>query len=48
MVEESENIQKKGLDFLLQNTENSLFGLLKSDIKVRVLSEFFSKTPENM
>lgn len=31
---ESEDIRKKGMDFLLQNADNTLYGLLKSDIKV--------------
>lgn len=31
---ESEDVRKKGMEFLLQNTELSLYDLLKSDIKV--------------
>lgn len=35
-LHESEEIKKKGMDFLLQNVDNSLYFLLKSDIKVRM------------
>lgn len=31
---ESDDIRKKGMEFLLQNADSSLYGLLKSDIKV--------------
>lgn len=31
---ESEDIRHKGMEFLLQSADNSLYGLLKSDIKV--------------
>lgn len=31
---ENESIREKGMEFILQNAENSLYGLLKSDIKV--------------
>lgn len=31
---ESEDICKKGMEFVLANAENSFYGLLKSDIKV--------------
>lgn len=31
---ESEDVRKKGMEFLLQNADNSLYGLFKSDIKV--------------
>lgn len=31
---ESEDIRRKGMDFLLQSADSSLYGLLKSDIKV--------------
>lgn len=35
-LHENEDIRKKGMEFLLQNADNSLYGLLKSDIKVNV------------
>lgn len=35
-LHENEEIKKKGMDFLLQNVDNSLYFLLKSDIKVRM------------
>lgn len=31
---ECEDIRKKGMEFLLQSADNTLYGLLKSDIKV--------------
>lgn len=31
---ETEDIRRKGMEFLLANTDNTLYGLLKSDIKV--------------
>lgn len=33
-LHETEDIKKKGMDFLLQNVDNTLYVLLKSDIKV--------------
>lgn len=33
-LHESEDTKLKGMDFVLSNVENSLYGLLKSDIKV--------------
>lgn len=36
---ENEDVRNKGMEFLLQNAENTLYGLLKSDIKVsRILT----------
>lgn len=39
---ENEDIRNKGMEFLLQNAENTLYGLLKSDIKVSSLFLNFS------
>lgn len=35
-LHESEDIKTKGMDFLLSNADNTLYGLLKSDIKVLI------------
>lgn len=35
---ENEDIRKKGMEFVLANAENTLYGLLKSDIKVSKFS----------
>lgn len=37
---ENEEIQKKGMEFLLQNAENSLYDLLKSDVTVSFIFYF--------
>lgn len=37
---EPEDIRKKGMDIVLQSADNSLYGLLKSDIKVHFLALF--------
>lgn len=39
-LHETEDIRKKAMEFVLQNADSSLFGLLKSDIKVIIKRDY--------